>query len=215
MANNILWNSFKAISTGLVLGWQLNGAIDACRSLVINEAPDYNVTRGPGGTTLKINFPHYTPPPPALHNYAVYDASEGSTPKISVTPGNHYDSSGGTVWVPTLDGNVINVQIGSPLAWPTLTIDPAATVAYFNITVNPLDGSGTLPAGAITAIEIDADTGGGVPVNTNTNVNQAVAYLTVTIDDESGNATVTSNEGGVSASQVYQACLGSALFGTQ
>ena len=80
------------------------------------------------------------------------------------------------------------------------------------MTVNPLDGSGATPIGAITAIEIDADTGDGIPTSTTTNVYQLCAYISGSID--SGNASVVSLEGGVSNSQCVQRCGGGMLFGT-
>lgn len=142
------------------------------------------------------------------HNYSVINASVGTTPKIIVTPGNHYDSTGGQTWIPTINGNPINIQIGSPAAYPSLIVGSSDNVVYFKITTNPQDGSGASPAGAITAIEIDSGT--SLPNNDNATFYQPVAYITVTITSV---AVVTSNEGGVSNSQDYQFCGGSALYG--
>lgn len=141
------------------------------------------------------------------HNYTVYNASSGATPMISVTPGNHIDGTGSSTYIPTLGGTAI-----SPLPAPTLVVSASATMAYFKATTNPQDGTGALPAGAFTALEIDADTGSGLPPNDNTHIYQICAMITVTISG--GIAKVVSNEGGVAGSQVYQYCNGP-LFGLQ
>jgi hypothetical protein len=152
-----------------------------------------------------------------IHSYSVTDASSQSpgSPAIGVIPGNHIDTTGGATWIPTLNGTVIAPLPTPPALPPFLAIDPDASMAYFHLTVNPLDGSGATPAGAITALEIDADDGSGLPDDTNTDLYQICAFLTVTGPDSSGNYSVKSNEGGVSGSQVYQACGSTALLGLQ
>jgi hypothetical protein len=138
------------------------------------------------------------------HAYSVRDATSNGTTQVIVTPGNHLDTtSGGTAWVPTIGGTAINA--GTP---PKLTVSSSDTMIWFKISVNPLDGSGTTPAGQITAIEIDS--GSSLPANTNTEVYQVVDYITV-----NGSTSVTTQNGGVSGSQVIQPCGGSLLFGLQ
>lgn len=171
---------------------------------------------GSGGFTLAATAasPIASPPPSITpHNYTVVDASHltPGNPSISVVPGNHLDSTGGSSWTPTLGGT----PIAPTIPRPHLIISSSATVAYFNATVKPTDGSGSSPAGAFTALEIDADSGfSGLPENTLTNIYQICAYLIVSGPDGAGNYTVSSNEGGVGGSQVYQFC-GGPLFGLQ
>jgi hypothetical protein len=145
-----------------------------------------------------------------LHNYTVYDASLGATPKIRVTPGNHVDGTGGGSYIPTINGTAINVQTGSPPAYPALTVGGSDTLVWFKIATNAQDGTGTLPAGAITSIEIHSGT--TLPANDNVTVYQIVAMIVVTISGSV--ASVKSLEGGVAGSQAYQYCQG-ALFGIQ
>lgn len=141
-----------------------------------------------------------------VHNYTVINASSGATPAFIVTPGNHKDSTGGSTWVPTI-GGVLITNVPGPKANPS-TSD---TMVWFEITVNSFDGTGAAPAGAITAIEIDFGT--AIPSDDNTHVYQLVANILVTVT--SGIANVSSLEGGVAGSQVYQACGTSGLLGLQ
>lgn len=128
--------------------------------------------------------------PAKLHNYTVSNASTGATPKIIVTPGNHFDSGAGATIIPTISGTPI-----FPLPSPMLTVGNTDTAVYFH---------GTASGGVTSAIEILSGT--SVPVSSTTGGDwyQLCAFITVSI--VSGVATVTSNEGGVSGSQDSQWC---------
>lgn len=135
-----------------------------------------------------------------LRPYQVYDASSGTTPKIGVIPSTTTDAVHffNPPWTPTIDGNPINVPIGMPPAYPLLTIDPAATVAYTHATI---DSSG----GAITAIAVEADTGGGFPNSTATDWYMLLTTLAVTFSS-GGNAIVTVQNNGWFGPILYSTC---------
>ena len=141
--------------------------------------------------------------PGTPHAYTVQDASSGGATKVTVTPGNHLDTTNNRSSVPTIDGTAITA---SPA--PKLGVSSSDTVVYFKLTVVPLDGSGRGTPGQITAIEIDA--GPSLPATTATAVYQVLDYVTV----EAGKSVSTRNAG-VSGSQVTQPCLGTLLFGSQ
>jgi len=117
-------------------------------------------------------------------------------------------TNSGTVWTgatgniiyindPT-NGNVpFAVPVGTPLTYPRLQLDPAATCCYLNATVDSTTGF-------ITAMEIDADTGGGLPASTSTNWYQLLSSLTVTIT--SGVAKVTLANDGAQSSLYFAIC---------
>lgn len=163
----------------------------------------------PGGVIIVP--PAQYRPTTKLHNYSVYNASDGTTPAIRVTPGNHIDSTGGgTIWVPTIDGVPIAPLPDPPDLPPSLNVEVTHKVVFFKFTVNEIDGTGASPPAAITASEINSAV--TVPANDNTTIYQPCAFITVTVGDTY--ARVVSNEGGVQASQVYQFCSGP-LFGPQ
>ena len=103
------------------------------RQITPRSSGTCNVQTGAGGSTFRPIFPGglaglVSNPNP--RNLFVYDASTGGTPQISVTPGT---VGGG---VPTLNSNPINAQIGSPLAWPTLTLSSGDTLLWFELAYN-------------------------------------------------------------------------------
>lgn len=129
-----------------------------------------------------------------LHDLSIIDASSGSSPGIQVTPG----MLGGII--PTIGGNPINVKIGTPLAYPVLTVGSSDTVAWLHSTINTSDGSisSTSPA-------IPVQSGTTVPTNTATDFYLAISTFTV-VFDVSGNASVISADDNLSGSQAYQFC---------
>lgn len=141
-----------------------------------------------------------------LHAYSVVNASSGSSPAFLVLPGNHYDATGGEVWIPTLGGVPI-----FPLPYPTIPCTTMDTSVYFHFTVNPTDGSGASPAGAVTAAEIDVSS--SVPPNTLTDIYQLCDGITVTVTG--GVALVVPASMGVTGVVAMKNCAGTIVFGPQ
>jgi hypothetical protein len=105
------------------------------RSITPRTSTWCDVQVGPGGATFRPKFPRAGAGSsitgtgtPALF---VYDASDGDTPKISVTPGAISQQ-----FVPLIGSAPINLQTGIPLAWPALTVSDGDTLAYFTINYN-------------------------------------------------------------------------------
>lgn len=144
--------------------------------------------------------------PGYFHNYQIADASNGINAAITVSAGNHFDSSTGNTWIPTINSVYITNAIP-----PALSVTNTTTVCYFEATVNPLDGSGATPIGAITALTINA--GSSVPNSTNVYVRQLCSQMIVSIGSNS--ASVANKEGGVSGSQNYFPCGSSPTFCVQ
>jgi len=105
------------------------------RQITPRSSGTCNVQTGAGGSTFRPIFPGRLArllSPEYLPNLFVYDASSGSTPQISVTPGTFTQGGGGSV-VPTINSNPINQQIGSPLAWPILVLNSGDTLLWFEL----------------------------------------------------------------------------------
>jgi len=123
-------------------------------------------------------------------DYLAYDVSSGVTPQISVTPGNHKDSTGGVTWIPTI-GNVTIDTVPAPV----LVVGSGDTKVWFKGTINTLTG-------AMTALEIDSGT--SLPADDSTHFYQLLTNISV--DISTGTAKVTVLGGGVSGSQNYFYC---------
>jgi hypothetical protein len=125
------------------------------RSITPRSSAACDVVIGSGGATFKPRFP--TGPAGLLSNpaptwpFKVYDASTGSTPQISVVPGAINSLT------PTLGGNPINLQIGSPPAWPTLEVGTGTTYCWFEVTYSSSN----------VATSVLINTGGSIPASAN------------------------------------------------
>jgi hypothetical protein len=136
------------------------GILRYLKSTAPRSAPGTYSTVGAGGSTRRpIHRPRWQWPlaiqPATQGALWVYDASSGATPRISVTPG----AFNGTI-IPTLGGNAINVQIGSPLAWPTLEVGTGTTYCWFEVTYS----SSNVPTTVL------INTGGSIPASVNGSV---------------------------------------------
>lgn len=175
-----------------------------------------NIQRGPGilrrgsgkaGFSLAAKRGNQNVPSTGavLHALTVYDASAGgANGLIGVTPGIVTDlTNSGTVWTPMLNGVLIN----NPITPKSAPLDPAATCAYLNASV---DSS----TGFITAVEIDTDSGGGKPTSTDSNWYELLTTLVVTII--SGKASVKCNNDGAQSNLFFAICGSAPLTdGTQ
>lgn len=166
-------------------------------STAARQSPSSDVFGVQGGGGF-VAFPvanRRTPTAPLPRAFFTYGVSAGgANGLISVTAGSVDDlTNSGTVWTGST-GNVITIDdptngvtpfavpVGSPLVYPRLQLDPAATCCYLNATVDATTGF-------ITAMEIDGDSGAGVPASTSTNFYYLLSSLTVVIT--SGVAVVT------------------------
>jgi len=129
----------------------------------------------------------------SLHAYYVLDASTGSTPAVSVTPGTHNGV------VPTVSGNPINVKIGSPPAYPTLTVGGSDTLLYFQIDYGIY--------GNITSIEImSGSTMPSPSITPNVAGSDYKLLSNISVSIVAGVASVTPYNDGVSGPQGYAQC---------
>lgn len=165
------------------------------------------------GNQVFVNVPRQLPQAasaPPKHALLVYDVSAGGPDGlISVVAGSVTDlTNSGTVWT-GVSGNIIYISdpvngnvpfavaTGTPLVYPRLLLNSAATVVYLNATVDD-------STGFITAMEIDGDTGGGLPPSTSTNWYYLLSSVTVTI--VSSVATVKVFNDGAQSSLNFRVC---------
>ena len=126
--------------------------------------------------------------------YQVPNPDAPGTPLIGITPSTITDSTNSDeAWSPTLAGTPINT-----IPAPSLSISTSATCLYFKSTI-------TTASGKISAIEIDADTGGGIPPSTDAIWYLLLSGLTVTVT--SGVASVVFYyDGFCNAPIIYSVC---------
>lgn len=192
--------------------WRLNRVV---RSVNTNQSrfvgKGVRTMTMPGGTIHTLPRPRPgtggATPRRALQ---VFDASAGGADGlISVVAGSVTDlTNGGTVWTGTT-GNIIYISdptngnvpfavpVGTPLIYPRLQLNSAATKVYLAATVD-------MTTGFITGLEIDADTGSGVPANTSTAWYYLLSSVLVTIT--SGVAKVTVYDDGAGSSLNFVSC---------
>lgn len=125
-------------------------------------------------------------------DYIAYDVSTGLTPQLSFTPGNHKDSTGGQVLIPTANGTTIDT-----IPAPKLTVSVGDTKAYFHFKVNATNGH-------LDPTTKEILSGTTVPNDTSTDAYQLMTNFIV--DISSGAAVITVTGGGVNGSQNYQYC---------
>jgi hypothetical protein len=138
-------------------------------------------------------------PDGSLHDLSLVDVSDGSTPKIQVTPGSIKG------FVPTISADPINIKIGSPAEYPALTLDPSDTVVWLHIIIDSdgnIDDSGGM----------EVESGTTVPDSDATNFYLKISAINITFDGD-GNAIVESLDDYLSGSQDYQFCAGNHLTG--
>lgn len=131
--------------------------------------------------------------------YFVYNASTGSTPRVLIKPGTH----GGLT--PTIDGNPMNVEIGSPAALPLLTLGTTDAVIYIQLdysSANNLTGCSIHSATAAAWASLLA--GVHVVPGTAGSDYRLISTVTVTVVDEI--AKVQPWNDGVSGPQGYRQC---------
>ena len=172
-----------------------------------NGDSGFNFTVNPQQTAIIANAVRSTRP------FFTTDASAGgTTPFISVTAGTVTDlTNSAEVWT-GLSGNIIYMNdpvdgnvpfalqlVGPPVRQPKLQISTSATCSYLNATI---DSS----TGFITAMEIDADSGGGLPSSTMSNWYQLLSTLSVSIDPMSGVASVNLANDGAQSSLYFKSC---------
>lgn len=124
-------------------------------------------------------------------DYVLYDVSANGVPMASVTLGNHRDSTGNAIWVPTLGGTLL-----SHIPAPSVVVGESDTVCYFHAGINQTTG------GFQTTFEVLFGT--SVPSDTETDSYQLLTNILVTVSD--GVASITNLGGGVSGSQNYFYC---------
>ena len=173
------------------------------RSTTSRSAPGQLTVVGSGGSTRRPvpRFPVKRWPlsNQALHIFSIIDVSVGPTPMIRVTPGYITDYSNAALpWMPTINGNPINVPIGSPLAPPALTLASTDTSVFFDSSINSTTGAITGVAVAHAAM---FPSGG----STASDWYLLISDIAITFD-VSGNAHVRSLDDGVKGAVNYQFC---------
>ena len=147
------------------------------------------------------------------HPFEGSDASAGGgTGLISVVAGSVKDeTNSGTLWSGLAGANEITINdptygvvpfavlvgSGSSARLPHLALSGSATRLYLNATVSATTGF-------ITAIEIDADSGGGLPTSTSTHWYSPLAGVAVTVT--SGVATVSITDDGAQSNLFFAIC---------
>jgi TctA family transporter len=121
----------------------------------------------------------------------VYDVSSGSTPQVSISPGNYRDSTGGQVLLPTVGGGAVITTLPAPI----LTLGTDDTVIYAILNKNTTTG-------ALTSVDIEPGT--SVPTDTMNISYQLITNVIVSVTD--GLASVANLGGGVRGSQNYFYC---------
>jgi len=186
----------------LVEGKQLNVLYSVLKQLWRGE----NVQRGPNIFIRQFGEGGYSISSTASgsgsggssHAYTVSDASTATTPAVTVSPGTH---NGVT---PTIYGTPINTKIGSPPAYPVLTLGGSDTVVYFQIDYN---SSGQI-------IDVSISSGTSVPTATIVFGSSGSDYkflssVEIAYASGTGKASVLCNNDGVSGPQGYAQCGGS------
>lgn len=127
-----------------------------------------------------------------VHPYQGADASDGSTPKVSIRWGSHNSV------VPTIGGT----PLGLDPAGNVLTLGVSAKIVYVQL---DLDGDKQ-----VTAASIHSSNDTAPPAGTSSTAYQTLFAVAVTVEEGRASVAVSANVGG---SQAYQYCLGSHLFG--
>jgi hypothetical protein len=128
-----------------------------------------------------------------LHAFTVLDNSTGNTPRVSILPGTF----GGIV--PTINGTPMNQKIGTPPAFPILTVGMSDTTLYFAISYSIY--------GAVNSVSIQK--GSSMPSATIVPGLAGTDYKilsTFSIKTTGSLVTVLPNNDGVSGPQAYSQC---------
>jgi len=168
---------------------RLNALRDANNMNCLLPGTGYTLKKQPGGTT--INIGGRGGDGSSVHPYQGFDASSGSTAKVTVQYGTHNSV------VPTISGTPLSVTLADNL----LTLGGSDTIVYIQC---DLDGNYQITDASI-------HSGTTLPTSDDTTAYQILFAVAITTDG-SGNASVAI-AGNVLGSQAFQYCGGSHLFG--
>jgi hypothetical protein len=174
-----------------------NILMDRLRSNELVPGVGTLVQRVGGGVAVSVKKTRFPSPP--MHPYFVSDASVGSMAQVSITPGTHSGV------VPTIEGQPMNVTVGTPPAYPVLTLAGSETLLYFQI-----DYSG--PANVISDVSIhgtDSTTWESLQASVNLVLGTAgtdYKFLSSIFITSGDSASVGCANDGVSGSQAYAQC---------